>query len=87
MESSLKASTVPNFQQGVELRQRTEALRQLLKQNIYGEESPRQVLESLQTLAGASSQAFLPGQGTAVPLTPAPSVPATAAAPSASRKP
>jgi maltose-binding protein MalE len=83
MESSLEASTVPNFQQGVELRQRTEALRQLLKQNIYGEESPREVLESLQTLAGASSQASLPDQGSAAPLTPA----ATAAAPSASRKP
>jgi hypothetical protein len=67
----------------VELRQRTEALRQLLKQNIYGEESPREVLESLQTLAGASSQASLPDQGSAAPLTPA----ATAAAPSASRKP
>lgn len=87
MESSLEASTVPNFQQGVELRQHTEALRQLLKQNIYGEESPREVLESLQTLAGDSSQASLPGQGSAAPLTPAPSAPATAAAPSASRKP
>jgi len=87
MEASLDSSTIPTLTEGVVLRQRTEELRQLLKQNVYGEESPEQVMEKIQALAGATSQASRPGQGSVDPLTPIPSAAATPAAPSASRMP
>jgi ABC-type glycerol-3-phosphate transport system substrate-binding protein len=88
MESSLEASTVPSFRQGVELRQRTEALRQLLKQTIYGEVTAQQAIEDLQALAGASAASSAvptpPIRSSLPPQTPSSSVPA---APAASRKP
>lgn len=87
MEESLDFSTVPTLKEGVVLRQRTEELRQLLKQNIYGEESPERVMESFQAMVGATSQASRPGQGSIAPLTLTPSPAAPSAAPSAFRKP
>lgn len=60
MEASLDASTVPTLTEGVVLRQRTEELRQLLKQNVYGEESPEQVMEILQAMVGATSSSAAP---------------------------
>jgi ABC-type glycerol-3-phosphate transport system substrate-binding protein len=87
MEASLDSSTVPTLKEGVVLRQRTEELRQLLKQNVYGEESPERVMESFQAMVGATSQASRPGQGSIAPLTLTPSPAAPSAAPSAFRKP
>ena len=55
METSLKSSTVPNFNLGVGLRQRTDPLRQLLKKNVYGEAKPQAVLAAMEALAGSSS--------------------------------
>lgn len=51
MQRSLEASIVPNFVEGVGLRLRSPAVRQLLKQDVYGEETPQTVLKALEALA------------------------------------
>jgi len=53
MQQSLEASIVPNFSEGVGLRQRSPEVRQLLKQNVYGEEPPRKVLQEIEALGAA----------------------------------
>jgi len=79
MEASLAASTVPSLQEGVELRQRTEALRQLLKQTIYGEVTSQQAIEDLQNLAGAPAAALssAPIRNAQTSQIPNPAVPAS----------
>ncbi|MFM7675453.1 MAG: extracellular solute-binding protein [Synechococcus sp.] len=53
MQQSLEASIVSNFSEGVGLRQRSPEVRQLLKQNVYGEETPRKVLQEIEALGAA----------------------------------
>ena len=71
MERSLEASTVPSFRQGIGLRTRTEALRHLLKQGVYGEQPPEKVLQGIEAgtrwtaasgLAGLSLGLWCPPQ-------------------------
>ena len=54
MQRSLEASIVPSFRQGIGLRTRTEALRHLLKQDVYGEQPPEKVLQGIEALANAT---------------------------------
>jgi hypothetical protein len=54
MERSLDASIVPSFLQGTGLRSRTEALRHLLKQDVYGEQPPDKVLQGIEALSNAT---------------------------------
>jgi hypothetical protein len=54
MERSLEASIVPSFLQGTGLRSRTEALRHLLKQDVYGEQPPDKVLQGIEALSNAT---------------------------------
>jgi len=54
MESSLEASIVPSFRQGIGLRSRSEELRHLLKQDVYGEQPPEKVLQGIEALANAA---------------------------------
>jgi hypothetical protein len=39
---------MPSFRQGIGLRTRTEALRHLLKQVVYGEQPPEKVLQGIE---------------------------------------
>jgi len=55
MERSLEASIVPSFRQGIGLRSRTEPLRHLLKQDVYGEQTPEKVLQGIEALANGTS--------------------------------
>lgn len=50
MDRSLNASMVSSFHEGVGLRLRIPAVRQLLKQNVYGEEPPQKVLAAIEAL-------------------------------------
>jgi len=54
MQRSLEASVVPSFRQGIGLRTRTEPLRHLLKQDVYGEQPPEKVLQGIEALANAT---------------------------------
>ena len=54
MESSLEASIVPSFRQGIGLRSRSDELRHLLKQDVYGEQTPEKVLQGIEALANAT---------------------------------
>jgi hypothetical protein len=45
---------VPSFRQGIGLRTRTEALRHLLKQVVYGEQPPEKVLHCIEALANGT---------------------------------
>jgi len=54
MERSLEASIVPSFHQGIGLRTRTDQLRHLLKQDVYGEQPPEKVLQGIEALANAT---------------------------------
>ena len=45
---------MPSFRQGIGLRTRTEALRHLLKQVVYGEQPPEKVLQGIEALANAT---------------------------------
>ena len=56
MESSLEASIVPSFRQGIGLRSRSEELRHLLKQDVYGEQPPEKVLQGIEALANAAPE-------------------------------
>lgn len=67
MQTSLEASIVPNLREGVGLRQRTEPLRQLLKQAVYGEKTPQQVLGGIEALAAPAAAA---SQTLSVPSSP-----------------
>jgi hypothetical protein len=53
MQRSLGASLVPDLREGAGLRLRSPAVRQLLKQNVYGDESPAAVLKALEALGTA----------------------------------
>ena len=55
MEGSLESSIVPSFRQGIGLRFRTEPLRHLLKQDVYGEQTPEKVLQGIEALANGTS--------------------------------
>jgi len=55
MEGSLESSIVPSFRQGIGLRFRTEPLRHLLKQDVYGEQTPEKVLQGIEALANGPS--------------------------------
>ena len=50
MDRSLSDSMVSSFREGVGLRLRSPAVRQLLKQNVYGEEPPQKVLAAIEAL-------------------------------------
>jgi len=54
MQRSLEASIVPSFRQGIGLRTRTEQLRHLLKQDVYGEQPPEKVLQGIEALANVT---------------------------------
>jgi ABC-type glycerol-3-phosphate transport system substrate-binding protein len=54
MQRSLEASIVPSFHQGIGLRTRTDALRHLLKQDVYGEQPPEKVLQGIEALSTAT---------------------------------
>jgi ABC-type glycerol-3-phosphate transport system substrate-binding protein len=56
MQRSLENSIVPDFRQGIGLRSRTDELRLLLKQNVYGEQSPQKVLEAMEALANPTPE-------------------------------
>jgi hypothetical protein len=45
---------VPSFRQGIGLRTGTEALRHLLKQDMFGEQPPEKVLQGIEALANAT---------------------------------
>ncbi|MEB3324561.1 MAG: hypothetical protein VKM17_04415 [Cyanobacteriota bacterium] len=51
MQASLQNSTVPSFRQGVGLRHSLNPLRQLLKQAVYGEQSPEKVAGGIEAVA------------------------------------
>jgi hypothetical protein len=51
MQRSLKDSIVLSFQEGVRMRELADPLSQLLKENVYGERSPEQVLAAIEALA------------------------------------
>jgi hypothetical protein len=51
MQRSLKDSIVLSFQEGVRMRELADPLSQLLKENVYGERSPEQVLAAIESLA------------------------------------
>lgn len=56
MQASLQNSTVPTFEQGVGLNHSLVPIRQLLKQAVYGEQSPEKVAEGIEAVA---KEAFL----------------------------
>ena len=56
MQRSLENSIVPDFRQGIGLRSRTDELRLLLKQNVYGDQSPQKVLEAMEALANPTPE-------------------------------
>ena len=45
---------MPSFRQVIGLRTRTEALRHLLKQDMFGEQPPEKVLEGIEALSTAT---------------------------------
>lgn len=55
MERSLNNSIIPSFYEGMRITTLGNALRPLLKQNIYGEQKPEEVLKSMETLANGSN--------------------------------
>ena len=55
MERSLEHSIVPNFREGVRIRLLGEPLKQLLKESVYGEQSPEEVLTAIEALALGTS--------------------------------
>jgi len=50
MERSLDNSIIPSFYEGMRITTLANSLRPILKQNIYGEQKPEQVLEAMETL-------------------------------------
>jgi ABC-type glycerol-3-phosphate transport system substrate-binding protein len=50
MERSLANSIIPSFYEGMRITTLANSLRPILKQNIYGEQKPEQVLEAMETL-------------------------------------
>jgi arabinogalactan oligomer/maltooligosaccharide transport system substrate-binding protein len=51
MQASLENSTVPTFYQGVGLAHATEPLRQLIKQAVYGEQTPQESAAAIEAVA------------------------------------
>lgn len=82
MERSLKHSIVPNFREGVRIRLLGEPLKQLLKETVYGEQSPEEVLTAIEALALGSS----PPQAPASEASPPPSAAPPSAAPALPEK-
>jgi ABC-type glycerol-3-phosphate transport system substrate-binding protein len=56
MQRSLENSIVPDFRQAIGLRRRTGDFRLLLKQNVYGEQSPEKVLEAMEALTNPTPE-------------------------------
>jgi len=51
MERSLENSIIPSFYEGIRINTLANTLRPILKQNIYGEQKPEQVLKSIEAVA------------------------------------
>jgi len=63
MERSLNNSIIPSFHEGMRITQLADSLRPLLKQNIYGEEKPEQVLKAMEALADRPNADVVPVPG------------------------
>jgi hypothetical protein len=50
MERSLDHSIIPSFYEGMRITTLANSLRPILKQNIYGEQKPEQVLKAMEAL-------------------------------------
>jgi len=63
MERSLNHSIIPSFHEGMRITTLADSLRPLLKQNIYGEEKPEQVLRAMEALTNSPNSAVAPVSG------------------------
>ena len=63
MERSLNNSIIPSFHEGMRITQLADSLRPLLKQNIYGEQKPEQVLKAMEALTDRPNADVVPVSG------------------------
>jgi ABC-type glycerol-3-phosphate transport system substrate-binding protein len=63
MERSLNHSIIPSFHEGMRITTLADSLRPLLKQNIYGEAKPEQVLNAMEALTNSPNSAVAPVTG------------------------